>query len=588
MKTQKFAKLLSLFLTAALLTGVLLVTAVAEFVLPEMPDWDKLAWDPGSAMNNDFGGNVQQSADISQNDIPVFHLWLSNGSKKFYVTAFYAKDPATGSTYLLSYSAIGKLIEENGLSCSLTTLKGSGDAEYLGQDGAFSYFRSDVLSSFTPLTLGNTASNFVKIYFMGSDESGNPTEIFSVNEIDLSEWENKDGVIFTEPGEEDESTEPNANAMLALYGMPVASAEDGTAVGFTLVNDSRLTICRFGGTDFKFAPEYALSAASESAKPTEAMKPTEVTDPTKPTDPDPKEKTTLYLIIGAAAVLAAFLLCKKSGKKEQAAQGSIPLDPGGTNAGAGFDRTGNRTAPAAEGQDIYGPTVPTPSAEHKPTSPAPENSTVPLALWQLRAVEGPLRGKVYPLNGTMTIGRGSQCRVRFSQNAPGISGVHCQVRMRDGQVYIQDLGSSYGTFYPQNNRLNPKTDYLLHEGGVFTLAQGGGAFRLEKAGAAADASCIVIKDMNGKTYRSDASMRITLGRNPGCQGGFGSGETSVSGRHCVLYREGGKLYLMDLDSTNGTFFSQQERLRPNVPYRIRRGMAFFLTTPKYTFVVTEE
>lgn len=95
-----------------------------------------------------------------------------------------------------------------------------------------------------------------------------------------------------------------------------------------------------------------------------------------------------------------------------------------------------------------------------------------------------------------------------------------------------------------------------------------------------------VRDMDGRIYQTGSSQRLSFGRssrNPVC-----IEDASVSGSHCVLYREDGRLYLMDTGSTNGTFFSQQERLKPNVPYRIRKGMAFFLTNPSHTFVVIEE
>ncbi len=591
-RRRNLTKPLSLALAVALLAGVLLVTAsAAEFDLPQMPDWDALARDSGSTLDHDFGREVQRSANMPQNDLPVFYLILTNGSQKVCVTAFYVRDPATGSAYLLSHGAVGAVIEKNGLSCSLVSLKGSGEAEYLGKDDFLSYFRCDILSNFTPMELGNTASDLVDIHFLGPDESGNPKEILSIVDQDLTQWESENGIIFMDTETETDST--------LFIGMPVASAKDGAVIGVTFLNQY-LGILRFGGTNFALSQEYALSAAPGGKGGSEETKGTDGTDvPDKPDGPvEPKDNTKLYLIIGAAAV-AAFLFYrnkKKGGRKpEQSREGSISLEPGGSSPAGGAIPGENAYQPNY-GQDIYGPTVPNPAAAPQPsapkvqktTVPVPENGTLPLALWQLRGVEGPLRGKVYPLSGSLIIGRSAQCGVRFSQDTPGISGTHCQVTVKGDKVYLQDLDSSYGTFYPQNNRLNPRIDCLLHEGGVFILAQSGGAFRLEKAGAAADASCIVIKDMNEKAYRSDASMRITLGRNPGCQGGFGSGESSVSGRHCELYREGGKLYLMDLGSTNGTFFSQQERLKPNVPYRIRKGMAFFLTTPKYTFVVVEE
>lgn len=95
-----------------------------------------------------------------------------------------------------------------------------------------------------------------------------------------------------------------------------------------------------------------------------------------------------------------------------------------------------------------------------------------------------------------------------------------------------------------------------------------------------------VRDMDGRIYQTGSSQRLSFGRssrNPVC-----IEDASVSGSHCVLYREDGRLYLMDLGSTNGTFFSQQERLKPNTPYRIHKGMAFFLTSPSHTFVVIEE
>ena len=79
-----------------------------------------------------------------------------------------------------------------------------------------------------------------------------------------------------------------------------------------------------------------------------------------------------------------------------------------------------------------------------------------------------------------------------------------------------------------------------------------------------------------------------FGRAAGNKVQFPGEDKSVSSNHCVLYREGGKLYLMDVGSTNGTFINEKERLQPNVPYRIRKGMVFFLTNRKNTFVIVED
>ena len=97
-----------------------------------------------------------------------------------------------------------------------------------------------------------------------------------------------------------------------------------------------------------------------------------------------------------------------------------------------------------------------------------------------------------------------------------------------------------------------------------------------------------VKDIEDKIYKAGASGRLSFGRDSGNTAVIASPDKQISSKHCVLYREGGKLYLMDVGSTNGTFFTADQRLKPNTPYRIRKGQAFFLCSPKYTFIVTEE
>ena len=81
---------------------------------------------------------------------------------------------------------------------------------------------------------------------------------------------------------------------------------------------------------------------------------------------------------------------------------------------------------------------------------------------------------------------------------------------------------------------------------------------------------------------------MTFGRADGNKVLFPADDKSVSSKHCVLYKESGKLYLMDVGSTNGTFLGEKERLQTNVPIRIRKGMAFYLANRQNTFVVTED
>lgn len=114
------------------------------------------------------------------------------------------------------------------------------------------------------------------------------------------------------------------------------------------------------------------------------------------------------------------------------------------------------------------------------------------------------------------------------------------------------------------------------------------AYAAPPAPAVAASAPFAVRDAQGLTHHSGGADSMSFGRNAACGVRIPQSCTTVSGSHCMLYREGGKLYLMDTGSTNGTFFSEQERLRPHEPYRIRKGMAFYLSERSNTFVVTAE
>lgn len=97
-----------------------------------------------------------------------------------------------------------------------------------------------------------------------------------------------------------------------------------------------------------------------------------------------------------------------------------------------------------------------------------------------------------------------------------------------------------------------------------------------------------VRDLAGRVTVCDASEKLHFGRGSGCEVHFSAEDTSISAHHCTISRQNGELYLTDTGSTNGTFFNENERLKPYTPYRIRKGMAFFLSNPSHTYVVTED
>ncbi len=64
---------------------------------------------------------------------------------------------------------------------------------------------------------------------------------------------------------------------------------------------------------------------------------------------------------------------------------------------------------------------------------------------RLKVLEPPeTRGTVYDLTDELTIGRATGCQITLDDTY--ISQLHARVFRRDGQVYIEDLGSTNGTY----------------------------------------------------------------------------------------------------------------------------------------------
>lgn len=65
--------------------------------------------------------------------------------------------------------------------------------------------------------------------------------------------------------------------------------------------------------------------------------------------------------------------------------------------------------------------------------------------WQLRVVApAPVAGQAFPVTAEMTIGRAPGCAIRFADDT-FVSSLHARVYLRDGSVFVEDLGSTNGT-----------------------------------------------------------------------------------------------------------------------------------------------
>jgi pSer/pThr/pTyr-binding forkhead associated (FHA) protein len=92
--------------------------------------------------------------------------------------------------------------------------------------------------------------------------------------------------------------------------------------------------------------------------------------------------------------------------------------------------------------ELRGAPVPAPPVpEPAPTrSPAKTRKS-----WRLVGVEPPATsGRAFEVNGEITIGRAAGCGVSLPQDT-FVSNVHARVFERDGDVFVEDLGSTNGT-----------------------------------------------------------------------------------------------------------------------------------------------
>lgn len=87
----------------------------------------------------------------------------------------------------------------------------------------------------------------------------------------------------------------------------------------------------------------------------------------------------------------------------------------------------------------------------------------------LYGVGGTMAGSIFDLDAdTIAIGRDArQCAIVYPDTEPGISSIHCQIKVFDKYIEISDLGSKYGTFAEDGVRFKKNTAYRLNNGDGF-------------------------------------------------------------------------------------------------------------------------
>lgn len=135
--------------------------------------------------------------------------------------------------------------------------------------------------------------------------------------------------------------------------------------------------------------------------------------------------TALVVVIAAAVAL---ILRKKAQTKAAAAPAAIPA------------------AAAVSAAPTY---AAAPAAPAKPAAPASADSGL-----RFQGVSGVFAGKRFSISGQIRMGRDSKANdFSFPANTKGISSQHCVLLYTDGKLYLKDVGSTYGTFLGDGQRL---------------------------------------------------------------------------------------------------------------------------------------
>lgn len=469
---------------------------------------------------------------------PVFSLIFSKGDEAISTTAFYVQDThGDGSTYLITADVSTDLVIE-GYETTLVKEGYEEKATYICSKGSFAFYYAPGLEEMQPLQIADRFTDLLAALMLDVNDEG--VYELACDYFNIGSWIDY-GTYYLCAG--------NTLGNTLYLGAPCMEFATYRIAGLiTTKNEGEIAVQSL--LDLIFLPEAALFDAEGN----QLYQPQTIIEGVSP---------VVYVVVGVVILLVIFVLTRKS---KSPAESAAPVESGSFGHTVSLDR----------------------GAGIQPVAPISPIQPIATAHYQIRAIGGQLDGTVKLLNASLRFGRSSRCDVAFPQNAPGISGEHCEVSLEGGRVVLRDLGSSYGTYLNKFTKLEARVPYTLQMGDTFTLADGGQTFRLEKAGVSFSGTGPSVRRVDtGETFEGNMNGQVTFGREMRNTVTFAA-DSGVSNNHCVLYKEDGQLYLKDVGSTNGTFFAEDKRLKPNHPYKVKKGVSFFLVSRKFSFTITEE
>ena len=135
--------------------------------------------------------------------------------------------------------------------------------------------------------------------------------------------------------------------------------------------------------------------------------------------------------------------------------------------------------PQGGAQPYQGGVQPIGVTQAVPAAPSNDIQTM-----RLQATGGYFANRRFPVAGGLVLGRDpSRCNMAYPKDYQGISGAHCRLFNDGGVLYLEDCGSSYGTFC-KGRKLAAGERVALTVGDTFYLANPAESFKIDRSSRA--------------------------------------------------------------------------------------------------------
>ncbi len=189
-------------------------------------------------------------------------------------------------------------------------------------------------------------------------------------------------------------------------------------------------------------------------------------------------------VVGVALVITGIILMVSGRKSKKTPQGQRPPQQGygAPPQGQRPPQQGYGAPPQGQRPPQQGYGVPPQQGYSAPAqqSPPPQSPPQPQVAPVLVGRSGLYNGQKFQLTSArLVMGRDpSRCNIVFPEGTPGISSIHCQVWYDPSQscFFVQDSGSTYGTYLANGSKLPPNVPQKVNPGGTFYLANSATTF----------------------------------------------------------------------------------------------------------------